>query len=479
MSENPNRYDIIIIGSGPAGQRAAVQASKAGAKVLVVERREVVGGVCLHAGTIPSKTLREAVIYLRGVRQRHFYGEDFTEKQQITLEDLNLRVNKVLAQELEVMQSQLNRNDVDMRFGMAKFLDANTIEIESKASNTKETIQGEKFIIATGTVPRRPEGIPFDQEVVFDSNFLFSHRSLRKDIPQSLIVVGAGVIGSEYAAMFAVLGCRVWLIDRNKEILRFADREAIALLIRQMRDFGVNFMLGQAPSQMIRTKDGQGRVEFEDGSAIEAEAILAAMGRTPFVHPLNLDGIGVEMDENKLIKVNGEFQTSVPNIYAAGDVIGFPSLASTSGEQGRMAAGYALGLSVHSVPALFPYGIYTIPEISMVGKSEQRLIEQNIPYARGVALYREIPKATLICDNIGALKLLFHKETREILGVHIIGDQASELIHIGQAVMGCGAGLDYFIDTVFNYPTLAEAYKIAAHNGINVLQGKATYKPLV
>jgi NAD(P) transhydrogenase len=470
-------FDLVIIGSGPAGQRAAVQATKAGASVALIERREMVGGVAVHAGTIPSKTLREAVMHLRGIRQRKFYGADYAVKYEITLEDLNVQVESVLAQEMGVMAAQLRRNGVRMIYGMGRFIDANTIDVESHdGSGTR--VSAEKVIIATGTVPRRPDDIPFDQEVFFDSNFLFSHRNRRADLPRSLIVIGAGVIGGEYASIFATLGTRVRLIDRNKRLYLFSDKDLAKMLADQMEASGVEFWLGKNYAKIERTEENRARVVLEDGVQLESDAVLFAMGRSAFVHPLDLDAIGVRLTDRGLIEVDKNFITSVPNIYAVGDVIGFPALASTSGEQGRMAAAHALGLKIESEPRLFPLAIYTIPEISMVGKTEQALQSEGVPYEQGVAFYKEIAKATMIGDDVGALKMLFHRETRKLLGVHIIGDGASELIHIGQAAMAFGGTIDYFANTVFNYPTLAEAYKVAAFNGINNLKGKATYHEL-
>ena len=471
-------YDLIVIGSGPAGQRAAVQAAKAGARVVVIERRQVVGGVCLHAGTIPSKTLREAVLYFRGVRQRHFYGKTYIRKRDVSLADLTFRVNKVLTTEMEVLEAQLKRNKIDMIHGQAGFVDAHTLHILNPVERSAKQITGDYVILATGTIPRRPADVPFDYETIFDSDFIFSPVNKRNDVPKSIIILGAGVIGTEYAAMLGNLGVETHLVDPKDKIMPFIDRDILKQMQKHMEDAGVTFHLGLTGPKVIRTESGRARVEFDNHKPIEAETLLFAMGRAPFVEPLNLPALGIEQDDRGHVKVDSTYRTNVPSVFAVGDLIGFPALASVSSEQGRMAASEALGIYNESRPSLFPFGIYTIPEISMVGKTEQQLESAGVPYAQGVAFYREIAKANMIGDEQGALKLLFHRENRKILGVHIIGDQASELIHIGQAVLSFNGTLDYFIDTVFNYPTLAEAYKVAALSGRNALKGLATYSHL-
>ncbi len=473
MNTETKSYHFAVIGSGPAGQRAAVQAAKTGARTVLIDRRSKIGGVCLNAGTIPSKTLREAVMYLRDVRVRHFYGVNNIERANITLEDLNVRINKVLAQEYEVMESQLKRNGVELVYGQAAFENSNTLLVSTLTAGVITRIKADKILIATGTIPRRPEGIPFDQEVIFDSNFIFSSKNKRRLLPKSLIVIGAGVIGTEYASIFTALGCEVTLIDRRKDLLRFVDGETGGVLKHSLEDSGLQLVMGGGFGPITRTATGRARVDTAKKGAIEAEAVLFAMGRTSCVEPLFLENTRVSLGKHSVIEVNERFQTQDPSIYAAGDVIGFPALASTSAEQGRMAARHALGLPVQSIPSLFPIAVYTIPEISMVGKTEEELKEGQYPFVVGIARYEEIAKAAIIGDKTGMLKIIFHPETRKLLGLHIIGDLASEIVHIGQMAMALEGTIDFFINNVFNYPTLAEAYKVAALNGHNKLAGSA------
>jgi NAD(P) transhydrogenase len=464
-----NYFDVVVVGSGPAGQRAAVQAAKAGAKTAIIDRRPKVGGVCLHAGTIPSKTLREAVLYLRGIRQRHFYGEMYRPQENVTLEELYLRVDRVLTDETQVMESQLRRNGVTLFNGQASFENNRVLAIVGQDQGLVGRLYGDKIIIATGTVPRRPGGIPFDQEVVFDSNFIFSSRNQRTTLPKSLAVLGAGVIGTEYATMFATLGCKVWLIDRRASLCRFLDDELHQHLVQAIAATGVELILGAGFGPVIREPDGMGQVVISGRPSVRAEAVLHAMGRCPTTEPLCLENTEIKTDAQGLIPVNERLQTAEPHIYAAGDVIGFPALASTSSEQGRMAARHALGLAVESQPELFPFAIYAIPELSYVGRTERQLAEARIATVSGIALYQEIAKAAMIGDPTGFLKLLVERETRKLLGVHIIGDLASELVHIGLMTMRLGGTIDALVDSVFNYPTLAEAYKVAALNAVNRL----------
>lgn len=467
-------YDIAIIGSGPAGQRAAIQAAKKGSKVVVIDRRAYkLGGVSLHTGTIPSKTLREAVLYLRGMRRKKIYGESHRFKNDITLDSLMERVERILSYELKIIEAQLAKNGIHTLYGQASFLDSHTLAVHDREGEKIAEVAADKIIIATGTIPRHAPDVPFDYEVIFDSNFMFSHKSKLKTLPKTLIVYGAGVIGSEYAVMFAALGCKVWLMDNHKELFPFLDNKIVQLLTDHMEKMDLTLMMGHPYKSIEVTPEGKGKLETQDGTVVEAEAILFSKGRVPCVDPLNLGAAGVELTGNKLIKVNETYRTSVENIYACGDVIGFPALASTSSEQGRVTARFALGLEIkHHKPELFPFAIYTIPEISFIGKTEEQLKKENIPYEKGIAYYYEVAKAAIAGDDTGALKILFHPETLDVLGVHIIGDQAAEIIHIGQLVMTFNGKLDSFIKNVFNYPTWAEAYKVAALNGINRLPDK-------
>ena len=463
-------YDFVGIGGGPAGHRGAIQAVKAGAKTAIIDQRPSLGGVALHSGTVPSKTLREAVLYFGGMRQKHFYGSAYRQKQTIILDDLLLRVDKVRQKEVQVMDDQLLRNQVDVFCGQTNFEDSHTLVVSTLKDGPVERIRGEKILLAVGTVPRRPDNVHFDHEVIFDSTFIVSGKSNAQKLPESLIVLGAGVIGIEYACMFAVLGCRVYLVDRRKELFRFLDQDIYDQLLLALSKSGVRLILEDEIGEVRRNDRNRGEVELRGGRTIEADAVMFAMGRTPCSYKLRLEMTDVQTGKYGNIEVNENYQTAEAHIYAAGDVIGFPPLAPTSAEQGRLAARHAMGLEIHSRPELFPFAIYSIPEISMVGKTEQELIEAEVPYEQGLAFYRDIPKAVIIGDLDGALKILLHRETRKILGVHMIGDLASELLHIGALAINVDATIDLFVDTAFNFPTLAEAYKTAALNGINRLE---------
>ncbi len=463
-------YDLLVLGSGPAGQRAAIQAAKLDKRVAVVEKKAVVGGCCVNTGTIPSKTLREAVLYLSGYRERNFYGASYSVKQNITMEDLVLRADQVIRHEIDVMRHQLLRNRVDVLSASGLFVDPHTIKLESVESHTTRTVTAGKIMIAVGTDTTLDAHIPFDGQRIFTSDEM-----LRLDhLPRTLAVVGAGVIGSEYASMFAALGVRVTLIDKRPRLLPFVDEEIADALAYHLRENRVTMRLGEAVSGIEKIEDEHGprvRIHLASGKQIVAEKALYSIGRTGNTGRLNLESAGLKPDDRGRLKVNQNYQTDAPHIYAVGDVIGFPSLASTSMEQGRIAACHAFEHEAHSVPELFPYGIYTIPEISMVGKSEVELTQDGVPYEVGKARYREIARGQIIGDMTGLLKLIFHAEDRKLLAVHIIGEGASDLVHIGQAVMSFGGTVNYFIDTVFNYPTLAECYKTAAFDGINRLGG--------
>jgi NAD(P) transhydrogenase len=456
-------YDLAVIGSGPAGQKAAVAAAKLDKRVAVVDRREMIGGVCIHTGTIPSKALREAILYLTGFRQRTFYGRDYTLQDRISVADLASRVRTVLDRETEVVRSQLKRNGIETVHGMARFADAHTLDVETPSGRV--AISAERILIACGTRPARSPGIPLDGTRTMDSDQLLSATGL----PKQMIVVGAGVIGLEYASMLTALGSTVTVIDQRPALLDFLDQEIIEALSYHMRRQGATFRLGETVIGV--DIDARGRVvaRLESGKTVTGDALLYTVGRQGNTDGLGLETVGLETDKRGRIPVNTSFQTSIPHIYAAGDVIGFPSLASTSMEQGRLAACHMFGLPCVSRPELLPYGVYSVPEISMVGKTEQELTAARIPYEVGLAKYAELARGQIIGDDIGFLKILFHPQTRAVLGVHAIGEGATEIIHIGQAVLTLGGTLEYFRDTVFNYPTLAEAYKVAALNGLNKL----------
>jgi NAD(P) transhydrogenase len=461
-------YDCVVIGSGPGGQRAAIQASKLGKQTLIVERQTVIGGVCINTGTIPSKTLREAVLHLSGHRERGIYGASYQVKQNITMADLHFRTAHVIRHEIDVTRHQLQRNRIEVAEGSGTFLDAHTVRIEGVPGRGSRDVSVEAVIIATGTHATRSKDIPFDGQHVLISDDILTLEKL----PRTLTVVGAGVIGIEYATIFATLGVRVTLIDKRDRLLPFIDREITDNLAYQMHQHRVTLRLGEEVSRIETFSDDKGervRIILASGKQIVSEAALYSIGRTGATDGLNLEAAGVKPDDRGRLVVNEHFQTNQPNIYAVGDVIGFPSLASTSMEQGRLAACHAFNQKAECVPGLFPYGIYTIPEISTVGRNEEELTRDGVPYEIGKAQYREIARGQIIGDTSGLLKLIFNYETHELLGVHIIGEGASELIHIGQAVLAHKGTIDYFVNTVFNYPTLAECYKTAAFDGINRL----------
>jgi NAD(P) transhydrogenase len=455
-------YDLIVIGSGPAGQRAAIQGAKAGKRIALVERREMVGGACINTGTIPSKTMREAVVHLSGYAYRDIYGISYRVKDKITMQDLAFRVQHVIKTEIDVIQAQLSRNNVEMLSGTAKFLDPNTIQVEN--SRGTSDYKAANIIIATGTKPATSPKVPINGRTIINSDQILD----MPNVPKTLIVVGGGVIGVEYACMFAVLGVRVVIIEKRPRLLEFADQEIVEALSYHLRDSRVTMRLNEEVVSVEDTAEGV-VANLESRKRIAGDALLYAVGRQGNVDELNLAAAGLEADNRGRISVNENYQTKVSHIFAVGDVIGFPSLASVSMEQGRIAAARAFQLNAHSNPANYPYGIYTIPEISFIGKTEEQLTDEDVPYEVGVAYYRESARGQIRGDTTGRLKIIFHRETHELLGVHIIGDGAAELLHIGQAVFALNGTVDYFVETVFNYPTLAECYKAAAFNGLNKL----------
>ena len=454
-------YDLLVIGSGPAGQKAAIQAAKVGKKVGIIERKAAVGGICINTGTIPSKSLREAVLFLSGFRQRELYGASFRVKKDITFADLALRCDHVVNAEQEVIRNQLLRNYVDFITGTATFTDSHRLAIMQDSETNEHT--AETIVVAVGTEPSRPPDIPFDDESIIDSDGLLS----LKQLPKSLTIVGAGVIGCEYACILATLGIPVVLVEKRARLLEFVDSEIIESLQYQMRNIGVTLRLNEEVVGVAKTTNNTVVLQLKSGKQIRSPLLVYSAGRIGATKSLGLERIGLAPDERGRLKVNENFQTAVPHIYAVGDVIGFPALASTSMQQGRHAACHAFSLACETSTLLLPYGIYTIPEISLVGRNEEELTRDGVPYEFGIARYREIARGQIIGDTIGMLKLLFHSHTRELLGVHVIGEGATELVHIGQAVMAHGGKLDYFVDTVFNYPTLAECYKVAALAALN------------
>jgi len=456
------QYDLIVIGSGPAGQRAAIQGAKSGKRVALVERREVVGGACISTGTIPSKTMREAVLHLTGFEYQGIYGVNYRVKEKISMGDLGFRVQHVIKTETDITQAQLSRNGIELIYGTARFVDPTHLRVESTRGVSH--YQAGIIVIAAGTKPAISDKVPVNGTTIINSDQILQ----MPEIPKSFIVVGGGVIGVEYTCMFAALGVRVILVEKRPRLLEFADYEMVEALSYHLRDHRVTMRLNEEVESVEETPTGV-VANLMSKKKVSGDALLYAVGRQGNVEDLDLAAAGLEADSRGRILVDDSFRTKQPNIFAAGDVIGFPSLASVSMEQGRIAAAKAFNLPVTSNPATYPYGIYTIPEISFIGKTEEQLTEEDAPYEVGVAYYREIARGQIRGDTTGRLKLIFHRETREILGVHIIGEGAAELLHIGQAVMILKGTMDYFVDTVFNYPTLAECYKAAAFNGLNKL----------
>lgn len=459
-----NHYDFIIIGSGPAGKSAAIQAAKLGKSVLMVEKNPVIGGVSVHSGTIPSKTLRETVLFLTGWRQRGFYGLSYRVKQDISVQDLHHRLSKTLKHEVEILQNQLKRNKVVTITGMARFRDEHSIFIKLP-DESDEVFTADKFLICVGTKPHRPEHIPFDGKTIIDSDDI-----LYLDIiPKSMLVVGSGVIGMEYATIYNALDTEVTIVDSKSSILDFVDSEIIEDFTHHLRDSNVTLRLDEKIESIQKRHDGKVITRLKSGKSIVADIVLFAAGRQGVTADLALENAGLVANKRGRIKVNESYQTDKPHIYAAGDVIGFPSLASTSMEQGRVTACDAFNSDCPSQTSLFPYGIYSVPEISMVGLTEQQCQQQKIAYEVGTARFRELARGQIMGLQEGKLKMLFSINDRKLLGVHIVGEGATELVHIGQAVIALGGTLDYFIQSVFNYPTLAEAYKVAALDAWNRL----------
>ena len=470
-----DHYDLFVIGSGPAGQRAAIQAAKLGKRVGVAEQQAALGDVCINTGTIPSKTFREAVLQLGGASASGTRGAGGLD--HLTMSDLLSRVNHVVGTEGEVAKGQLRRNGVDVHWARAVFAGPHQLRLDRPAGRASHEVHADHVVIATGTSATRDPHIPFDGQRVFSSDDILGLAR----IPRSLTVVGAGIIGAEYASIFAALGVRVTLIDKRRELLPFIDSEIAAALTYDLRRARVTLRLGEEVEGIEVNgagrdpADGNGRVRIKlaSGKQIASEHALYSVGRTGVTAGLDLAAAGLHADDRGRLEVNEHYQTQVPHIYAVGDVVGFPALAATAMEQGRLAAAHAFGLTVQSMPALLPYGIYTVPQISTVGRTEQERTEAGIPYKVGTAQYREIARGQILGDLNGMLKLIFHLATRELLGVHIIGEGASELVHIGQAVMAFGGGADYFLNAVFNYPTLAECYKTATLDATNRMRDLA------
>jgi NAD(P) transhydrogenase len=464
MSAVDSHYDMIVIGSGPSGQKAAVQAAKLRKRVALIESSNRLGGVSSNTGTIPSKSFREAVMYLSGFRERSIYGPAYRVKSKITMSDLTYRIGSIVKHENNVIANQLSRNQVEVIEGRASFVDPHKLVIEGPGGVT--TRSADYVVIASGTRPHHPPNFMVDGEKILDSDDVLQ----MKELPRNLTVVGGGIIGIEYASMFAVLGVEVTVIEQRKQLLPFVDREVVEALQYHMRNLDIILRLGEEVESVSKRTDGQVETVLKSGKKVVSESVLVSAGRQGAVDDLNLQLVGLTADRFGRLKVNDFFQTDVSHIYAVGDIIGAPALTSSGQRQGRLAACHAFNLPNDELPIPMPYGIWTIPEISLVGETEDSLTEKQVPYETGVARYKEIARGQLIGDELGMLKLIFHRETKQLLGVHIIGEGAAEIIHLGQAVLQLGGGLDYLVSAVFNYPTLTECYKVAALDGLNKIR---------
>jgi len=465
-------YDCAVIGTGPAGQKAAIQASKLGKKVVIIEKNATVGGATINTGTIPSKALREAVLHLTGASKRGLFGESYRVKRDITVADLIQVSQQVIHHELQLVRSHFDSNGIDLIWGSASFEAPNRLLVQRPGDS--EHLTADKFFIATGTKPARPASVPFNEKSIFCSDGILKLDKL----PKSMIVVGGGVIGTEYACMMQTLGVKVTLVEGRREVLGFLDHEIAEAFHYHMRQTGMTLRLGEKVAKIDELPENPAengnsvRVQatLESGKTLRAQTLLYAIGRQGTTNALKLENANLAADDRERLKVDANYKTEASHIYAIGDVVGFPALASTAMEQGRLAVCHAYGIETKSMPELFPLGIYAVPEISMVGKTEDQLTQAGIPYECGIAQYNELARGQLLGDETGMLKLIIHQQNRTILGVHAIGTGATEIIHIGQAVMALGGTEEYFINNVFNLPTLAEAYKVAALNGLNKLR---------
>ena len=460
-------YDLVVIGSGPGGQRAAIQAAKLGKRTAIIEKSDQLGGAALRAGTIPTKTLREVALLVSGASIKGLLGDKRVIRQEIDLEEFFRTAIATSTTQLRVIEEALSRNRVTVIWGEATFVDEHTVGVTGK--DGVKTLTADRFVIATGTRAAQPESIPFNDRTIFNTDTV---RNLKR-LPKSMLVVGGGVIGTEIACIFAAMNVEVTLVEGRDQLLGFIDREIIEAFQTAIRRLGVTLRLGEKVQKVeeVTGRRGENLVQttLESGKELRAETLLYAVGRQGVCRNLNLEKIGIPYDDRERLKVNEHYQTALPHVYAVGDVIGFPALAATAMEQGRLAASHAFGVSTRSLRSLLPYGIYAIPEISMVGETEKNLTDSGIPYESGVARYDELARGNMLGSRDGLLKLLVHQKDRRILGVHCIGASATELIHIGQMVMAYDGTVDDLVDNVFNYPTLAEAYKVAAHNAIDKL----------
>jgi NAD(P) transhydrogenase len=458
-------YDVAVIGSGPGGEKAAVEAAKYGAKVVIFEKGIRPGGASVITGTIPSKSLRETVKYVELITRNDISGVDVGLNRRITIKELMHRKNRVITQRVDDILETYRKQGVDYIFGAARFVSPEEIEVDSLIEGAVFRVKAKTFIIAVGTVPYHPPDVAFDGKKILDSDSV-----LELDyMPETIAVYGGGVIGCEYANMFNKLGIQTYLIDPRGTLLNFLDHEISALLAEKFERDGITLKLGEEYQEIKQIDDGV-KITLKSGEELKTTALFYANGRQGMAGKLNLEACGLQVNERSQLDVNHNYQTAVPHIYAVGDVIGFPSLVSTSNEEGRLAVRHAcLGEEVTRVGSDIPWGIYTIPEISMVGFTESELKEKEEPYEVGICHYKDLARGLIIGDREGLLKLTFDRNTRQLLGVHIFGQSAAELVHIGQAVINFGGKIDYFTEVVFNFPTLSSAYKVAAMDGLSKL----------
>lgn len=464
----PN-FDVVIIGCGPAGERAAIMAARAGKSVAVIERANVVGGTSVNWGTIPSKTLRETALSLHRLTVKHVEGFELSVPETITVSDFMHRERVVVQRELELINETLDKNRIEVFHGSARFVDEHTVALVGVDGQSRMRLHGEVIVIAVGTTPNRPADVTFDGETIFDSDTILKMPRM----PRSMIVLGAGVIGVEYAAIFSALGIAVTLVDTRPELLPYMDREIAGILERELRRLGVVFVHDDHYARIVRKggKPPQVCCETRQGNVLEADVMLYAVGRDGNTRDLGLENVGIEPTKRGLIEVNEHYQTSHPHIYAVGDVVGYPALASTSMEQGRQAVSHAFSLQRPVIDTeLLPFAIYSVPEVSYIGETEESLKKKGIDYVAGKGNYDRNPRGQIIGDTGGLLKLLFAREDGRLLGVHIVGHNASELIHTGQAFLRSGATVQQITETPFNYPTLSDLYRHAAHRALRRLQ---------
>ena len=464
------RYDLVVIGSGPAGEKGAAQAAYFGKRVVLVERTPHVGGAGVNTGTVPSKTLRETALYFSGLRQRGLYGVDYTVKTDLTVQDFMYREQEVVRALREVVRANVERHAIDLVHGEAALEDAHTVRVTPPDGGPARRLRGDVVLLATGSVPARPRDIPFGDPRVYDSDEILRMARL----PRTLAVVGAGVIGCEYTTVFAALGITVTLLDGRDRLLGFLDAEIADRLRRQMELLGVDVRLGDGVLRVAADPDLL-RLHTRRGDRLEVDAVLFAAGRHGATRGLGLERVGIPVDDRGLVAVNAHYQTAVPHVYAAGDVIGFPALASTSMEQARVAMCHAFDLGYKTrVAPIFPLAVYTIPEVAMAGETEETARAKGIDYCVGRALYRQNARGQIVGDLEGQLKLVFRAADRTLLGVHVFGEGAAELVHVGLMVLLARGTIDTFVDAVFNYPTLGDAYKYAAYDGLGNLARRAT-----